>query len=69
MKKYFFIIALAILVLTLAGCGESVKTKTRLSTPVNQNIEDNTLSTGQVAGEEDMPTVSEKPLSGESANP
>jgi len=65
MKKILFVIILTIFTLAIAGCGESLKTKSKLSAPADQKKEDNTLQTGRVAGEQDINTVEEKPLSPE----
>lgn len=65
MKKILIVVLLIMFTLVIAGCGESLKTKSKLSVPADQNKEDNTLQTGRVAGEQDINTVQEKPLSPE----
>ena len=66
MKKLFIISFLGLFVITLAGCGESLKTKTKLSAPTSESLKDNTLQTGIVAGDQDVGGAEEKPLSKES---
>lgn len=65
MKKIFIVILLAIFTLAIAGCGESLKTKTKLSAPASEQLKDNILQTGTVAGSEDTKEPVEKPLSQE----
>lgn len=64
MKKILLIILLGLFTLTVAGCAESLKSKSKLA-PANQNKEDNILQTGRVAGDQDIFGAEEKPLSPE----
>ena len=70
MKKLIIVVFLGILTLSLAACGQADKRPDNLAgqkEPVKNEVkEDRTFGTGQVAGEEDIETVEEKPLSPES---